>query len=107
MELSALLIIFVSKIFPEFGSEGPLPEVAVCGTLSLFCHTIFASIGTFVFTGLKAGLPCVEAPCNIVIVVAPATGAEGAGLDCCGALVSRGLLIDVTVPVPSRLPDFC
>ena len=58
-------------------------------------------------TGLKAGLPCVEAPCNIVIVVAPATGAEGAGLDCCGALVSRGLLIDVTVPVPSRLPDFC
>src|SRR5215467_3130 len=100
-------MIFVSKIFPDVESDGPLPEVAVCGTLSLFCHTILASMGTFVSDGLKLGLPWTEAPCKIVITVAPATGAAAGAFGCCGALVSNGLFIEVTVPVPSRSPGFC
>ena len=33
----------------------------------------FCIHGTFVSEGLKLGLPCTEAPCKIVIVVAPGT----------------------------------
>ena len=63
--------------------------------------------GTFVSEGLKLGLPCTEAPCKIAIVVAPGTAAGEGVFDFCGALVSRGLFIDVTVPEPCRSPGSC
>ena len=97
----------MSKIFPEFESEGPFPEVAVCGTLSLFCQTIFASNGTFVSEGLKVRITLHRSTLQNRYSCRSWYGAGEGVFDFCGALVSRGLFIDVTVPEPCRSPGSC
>jgi hypothetical protein len=79
-ELCPFVIIFVSKILPDVGSDALVPEVAVCGTVSLFTQTILLPIGTLALFGTKFGFPWTLAPAEILMVVTPGT-TEARGAD--------------------------